>query len=721
MTQVDFTGRSLGGYRILRKLGQGGMAVVYKAHEESLSRVVALKVIAQHLSQDEKFITRFQREAQAAAQLHHPNIVQIYAIGHDQGVHFFSMEYVKGRSLAEIIEEEGFLTAGRALPIIAQAAEALAVAHDAGIVHRAIKPANIVVDGNGRVKVADFGIAQMATATRMTQSGMLVGTPEFISPEQCRGEKLDGRSDIYSLGVTLYQLLAGRTPFDADTPAALVFQIVEGPKTPVSELNPTVSADVAAIVARMMHIDRNQRFQSAEDLGHALRSADTHPVTSGGRQHPAPGVIAADLHADPTVAMTPGGDTATAGVPAATEAMEGTAATAAMAPPDGELPATAVKPSAGEPTVSSSAGTAAATAGAASAAAAASSTASPAVTAPETRPERPSPAAQAYAGKSSNRGALLGLAAAVLILITVLVVGWQLMGTSGAEEPFDPTVAARPPGAPADDAAGNDTEPESGAEAGHEATSGAVTDAGGGGGGAGEDAATSGDASTADPAADGSAGGNAGTTGNATTSAAAEPGGSAGSGAAVASGGGADAPTTSLTPQPADPAAGAAAPPAAASVASGTPAGGAQTAVIEQPAFTAPPDNAIVAETSGEYEYAEQVHAWMEREFGDQDFEVIDFPSSPYGSLQEAARFHVVTTARLVGTEQLEFFGNVQTQYTVSLVSRVTDLSDGRTVVGPETETVKYTSVNMQQNLQQAVTTLARRMAGELRTLIRTP
>jgi len=141
----------------------------------------------------------------------------------------------------------------------------------------------------------------------------------------------------------------------------------------------------------------------------------------------------------------------------------------------------------------------------------------------------------------------------------------------------------------------------------------------------------------------------------------------------------------------------------------------------EEPAFVSPPDNSIVADTSGEYEYVEQVHAWMEGEFSDQDFEVIDFSSSPYPILREAARFQVVTTARLVGTEQLRFFGNLQTQFTVSLTSRVNDLTTGVTVVGPETTTVKYTAVNMQQNLEKGVTDLARSMAQELRRLIRTP
>jgi serine/threonine-protein kinase len=732
MTQTDFTGRTLGGYRILRKLGQGGMAVVYKAHEESLNRVVALKVIAQHLAEDEQFIARFQREAQAAAQLNHPNIVQIYAIGEDQGVHYFSMEFVKGRSLAEIIEEEGFMTAGRALPIIAQAAEALAVAHDAGIVHRDIKPANIMVDGNGRVKVADFGIAQMATATRMTQSGMLVGTPEFISPEQCRGEKLDGRSDIYSLGVTLYQLLVGRTPFEADTPAALVFQIVQGPIPTVGELNPTVPQDVRDIVAKMMHTDRNQRFQSAEDLAHALRNANTQPITSGARPHPAPGVLGAvDAHSDPTVAMpSQGGAEPTEAMPAteveateieatssgegATEVQQATGnePAAETLPEAAALPATEAAPAAdaGAPTAADK----------------------PAI-APTPSPQ--SPATAAYAGGSrSNRGALLGLAAAVLIIITVLIVGWQFMGRSGAEG-FDPTSEARPQAIPEQQGrnAGNQAATEhSAADTGDSATADAATsDATGdgapdvatsdAGGGAAIDAATTDTAGGA--ATDADATGGAGETAAAT-------------GAAGDAGKPTDVPATKPPQDPAVAAtdtgaaqtgAGQAAVEPVTPAATGPPTAGQgggqpQAGVVEeQPAFTPPPDDSIVAETSGEYEYVEQVHAWIESEFGDQQFVVIDLPSSPAASLAEAARYQIATSARLVGTEQLQYFGNVQTQYTVSLTSRVIDLTNGRTVVGPETETIEYTSVNMQQNLEQGTTDLARRMARELRRLIRTP
>ncbi len=624
MTQTDFTGRTLGGYRILRKLGQGGMAVVYKAHEESLKRVVALKVIAQHLSDDEQFMTRFQREAQAAAQLSHPNIVQIYAIGEDDGVHYFSMEYVKGRSLAEVIEEEGFLTAGRALPIITQAAEALAVAHDAGIVHRDIKPANIMLDPSGRAKVADFGIAQISTETRMTQSGMLVGTPEYISPEQCHGEKLDGRSDIYALGITLYQLLSGRTPFDADTPAALVLQIVDGPIPPVGELNPTIPPGVQAIVAKMMHTDRRQRFQSAEDLIHALKETDTQPVTSATRAHPAPAVVAApDATGEPTVAMLPQDSTVVA--PAApTEAVAPTPQ--AMPPPEASAPTTEAMP--------------------------------------PTEATQVAPAAHG----SNNRAVLLGLAAIVLIIITVVFVAWQLGGDSGADETFDPTTEAQPQASPAQE----QDAPNSTAE---------QTERG------------------ADPA------GNAGSSDAATSPQATRP--------PIAQNP-VEEPATRAAQQPV----GQTAP----AVARQNPPGDeAEPAVEEEAAFAPPPDNSIVADTSGEYEYVGQVHAWMEGAFNDQDFEVVDFSSSPYPSLRQAARFHVVTNARLVGTEQLQFFRNVQTQFTVSLTSRVNDLATGVTVVGPETTTVKYTAVNMQQNLEKGVTDLARGMAQELRRLIRTP
>ncbi len=672
MTQTDLTGRNLGGYRILRKLGQGGMAVVYKAHEESLSRVVALKVIAQHLSNDAQFIERFKREAQAAAQLSHPSIVQIYAIGEDDGVHYFSMEYIKGLSLAEIIEQEGFLTAGRALPIIEQAAEALAVAHEAGIVHRDIKPANIMLDSAGRVKVADFGIAQMATQSRMTQSGMLVGTPEYISPEQCRNEQLDGRSDIYALGVTLYQLLSGRTPFDADTPAALVFQIIDGPIPSVGSLNPTIPPDVQDLVAKMMHTDRKQRFQSAEDLIHALKDADTQPVTG---DQPALGAAAvAGAAAASTVVMD--GPTAE---PAATMSPQATAA--------GPTGPTEAIPENTE----------------------VMSDETEAIPAQQAVPaSKPSPATDAYAHGGGNRATLIGIAALVIVVVALLFAGWQLMGLLGADETIDPDAAARQAALPA---AKTKTAPGTATD-NDEANAGTTTT---------DNDAVQTDASESRASGDAAADNDATPAPETPAVTASAPASSprAQSQATVAGVGVGAEPTAQAQPtrtateqaaamvqqqrQPAQP------PPAQ------------PQPQVEEPVMVAPPINSIVAVTSGEYEYVDLVNTWFEGAFADQQFEIIDFLSLPPEMLHEVARFQVVTTATLISTQPLEYFGNIQTQYTVALTTRVNDLGTGVTVVGPENTTLRYTSINMEQNLRKASTDLARSIARALRALIRRP
>jgi serine/threonine-protein kinase len=661
MTQIDFSGRSLGGFRILRKLGQGGMAVVYKAHEESLNRVVALKVIAQHLAEQPQFIERFRREAQAAAQLSHPNIVQIYAIGEDQGVHYFSMEYVKGRSLADLVEQEGFLTSGRALPIIAQAAEALAVAHDAGIVHRDIKPANIMIDEAGRVRVADFGIAQMATATRMTQSGMLVGTPEYISPEQCRGEKLDGRSDIYALGVTLYQMLSGRTPFDADTPAALVLQIVEGRRPELGALNPTVPASVQRLVEKMMSTDRSQRFQSAEDLIHAIRQVDTQPETRMPTPATAPAVTLpsgesteATAPPGPTQAMPPSGPTEAMPQVSSTEAVRAAAATVAL-PPE---PAAA--PSHPKP---------------------ARSAARPEVTVAQ-------PAAKAHFASGSRRNAALVFAALLIAVLGLAFAAWLVL-----------------PGAPTDSLAvagmtegGSPGDPD---DSGGAFGSGDTGGAEGTGGDVGDPRAAAGEdtppTAGVRPSGVTAAGGNPAT-----------PVEAPAAGAATGVSGGPPSPPTAG---------------ATTGVSGGAPSqptGGdpAQITGGGEPAFQPPPLSSIVAETSGEYEYVDLVNTWVEAALGGQSFEVVDYPSSPYGSLQEAARFHVVTTARLIDSRQLEYFGRTQTQYTVALTMRATDLTNGVTVVGPLNTTVQYTSINLRQNLEKSATDLARQLARDLRRLI---
>ena len=265
--ELDLTNKNLGNYKIVGKLGQGGMATVYKAHELSLNRMVALKVLSSQLSEDKAYIKRFLREAQAAAQLNHPNIVQIYAIGEEQGVHYFAMEYIKGKSLADIRQEEGVLKPEDAVPIIRQVAEALAEAHKAGLVHRDIKPSNIMIDAAGRPKVTDFGIAYVSYAnTKLTRDGSIIGTPEYLSPEQCEGKTVDQRSDIYSLGVTLYELLSGKTPYEADTPVSMLMKIVKGEFPPLREVNPNVPESLQVIVDKMMLKDVQQRYQRMEEV-----------------------------------------------------------------------------------------------------------------------------------------------------------------------------------------------------------------------------------------------------------------------------------------------------------------------------------------------------------------------------------------------------------------------------------------------------------------------
>jgi len=265
--ELDLTGKDLGNYKIVSKLGQGGMAMVYKAHELSLNRVVALKVLSSQLSEDEAYIKRFHREAQAAAQLNHPNIVQIYAIGEEQRVHYFAMEYIKGKSLAHIRQEQGVLKPEDAVPIIRQVAEALVEAHKVGLVHRDIKPSNIMIDAAGRPKVMDFGIAYVSYAnTKLTRDGSIIGTPEYLSPEQCEGKTVDQRSDIYSLGVTFYELLSGKTPYEADTPVSMLMKIVKGEFPPLQEVNPNVPEPLRAIVDKMMLKDVQQRYQKMEEV-----------------------------------------------------------------------------------------------------------------------------------------------------------------------------------------------------------------------------------------------------------------------------------------------------------------------------------------------------------------------------------------------------------------------------------------------------------------------
>ena len=202
--------KSIGSYEIIRELGRGGMGVIYKAHEQSLNRVVALKVLAPHLDKDATFVKRFRREARAMAQLNHNNIVTIHAVGEHDGVNYIAMEYIRGYSVAQLIAQKGQLDVRQALGIARQTARAFKAARERQIVHRDIKPENIMIDEANCVKVLDFGLAKiMQGATTYTTEGHQMGTPAYMSPEQVRGESIDFRSDIYSLGVTLFPYAGG--------------------------------------------------------------------------------------------------------------------------------------------------------------------------------------------------------------------------------------------------------------------------------------------------------------------------------------------------------------------------------------------------------------------------------------------------------------------------------------------------------------------------------
>ena len=276
----------IGQYTVVSQIGRGGMGIVYKARDESLNRFVAIKVLGEQLTEDKTFTQRFVREAQAAAGLSHPNIVQIYFIGEDNAHPFFVMEYVTGRSLDQLLRAEGKIDNPRASQIILQAAHGLAAAHDMGIIHRDIKPANLILDDRGLLKIADFGLALPVDAhTQLTATGMFVGTPGYLAPEQVSGEKADLRTDIYALGVAFYVLLTATEPFRGDSPLALVRQIMDTEPADVTLLNPKVDAETRRILGKMIAKDRAQRYQSCHeliaDLEEYLAKSGVRSMTAG--------------------------------------------------------------------------------------------------------------------------------------------------------------------------------------------------------------------------------------------------------------------------------------------------------------------------------------------------------------------------------------------------------------------------------------------------------
>src|SRR5690242_4036536 len=254
-----------GRYRIMRKLGTGGMANVYLAEDQELGRRVAIKILNDRHAGDEQFIERFRREAKNAAGLSHPNIVSIYDRGEAEGSYYIAMEYLDGRSLKELIVSRGPAPVGVAVEYARQILSALRFAHRHGIVHRDIKPHNVLVDTDGRVKVTDFGIAR-AGASQMTEAGSIVGTAQYLSPEQARGGNVDQRSDLYSLGVVLYELLTGNVPFNGDTPVEIAMKHLSAIPEPPSAKRPEIPRDLDLIVMRALAKDPDDRYQNAEEM-----------------------------------------------------------------------------------------------------------------------------------------------------------------------------------------------------------------------------------------------------------------------------------------------------------------------------------------------------------------------------------------------------------------------------------------------------------------------
>ncbi|HSK48919.1 MAG TPA: protein kinase [Solirubrobacterales bacterium] len=265
-----------GRYQTGERLGSGGMSNVYKATDLILERTVAVKILAEHLSDDERFVARFKREALAVARLIHPNIVQVYDTGVDESRHFIVMEYVEGRSGAQILQRHGPLDPETAAEAAIQACAGLDYAHRRGIIHRDVKPGNLMVTGGPvgggemTVKLTDFGIARAIEQTRITQVGSVVGTAAYLAPEQVRGEEATPATDVYALGVVLYQFLTGRLPYEGSSLAELAVRQQNEKPLPPSTYNDEVPAPLGAAVLRALEGDPNRRFASAEELATGL-------------------------------------------------------------------------------------------------------------------------------------------------------------------------------------------------------------------------------------------------------------------------------------------------------------------------------------------------------------------------------------------------------------------------------------------------------------------
>ena len=306
-----------GRYELHRRLARGGMADVFLARDALLDRPVALKVLFPEFATDPSFVERFRREAQSAANLSHPNIVSVYDWGEEEGTYFIVMEYVEGRSLAQILKDEGPLLPDRAADIVTDVAAALGFAHRNGVIHRDVKPGNVLISPLGQVKVTDFGIARAVTNEGdLTRTGTVMGTATYFSPEQARGESVDPRSDVYSLGVVLYELLVGEAPFKGDSPVSVAYKHVSEQAELPTARNPRIPATLEAVTMKALAKNPANRYASAEELAADLRRfREGRPVT-------AEAILPPDAAGPETVAVAAGAATTVTPAAAGTQVVQ---------------------------------------------------------------------------------------------------------------------------------------------------------------------------------------------------------------------------------------------------------------------------------------------------------------------------------------------------------------------------------------------------------------
>ncbi|MFW6302992.1 MAG: serine/threonine protein kinase [Candidatus Sumerlaeota bacterium] len=285
--QIDpFIGKQIDDYRVEALVGRGGMGSVYKAVDLTLRRPVAIKVLPSTAVSDETAVARFQREARLVSNINHPNIAQIYRIGEVDGCPYYAMEFIEGRSLQQILKDQGKISGSRSIKLMQQTAEGLHAASRNGVIHRDIKPANIMVTADDTVKIVDFGIAKAyGEDTFQTATGMLMGTPHYMSPEQAKGQKVDHRADIYSSGATFYHMVTGRPPFESDNPITLIEKHCNEPVLAIPQYNPNVPDGVCTTIYAMLAKNPSDRIQEYGLLKLALENA-MHAASPGSGEHP---------------------------------------------------------------------------------------------------------------------------------------------------------------------------------------------------------------------------------------------------------------------------------------------------------------------------------------------------------------------------------------------------------------------------------------------------